>query len=73
MQLVQAGLEREGVRFRTEPIHRSQLGSFRAAALMNSITAARPLASIDQVAFAQTQRFTELLRRAYDRSEPQAV
>ena len=66
-------LEREGVGFRTEPVHRSQLGSFRAAALMNSVTAARPLASIDHVAFAETQRFIELLWRAYERSDLQAV
>lgn len=73
MQLVQAGLAREGVGFRTEPVHRLQLGSFRAAALMNSVTAARPLASIDDVALADTQRFTDVLQRAYQRSDPQAI
>ena len=73
MQLVQAGLRRDGLPFRTGPVHTLDLDSFRSAVLMNSITPARPLASIDHVAFVEDHAWMEALRHCYDGNDPHAI
>jgi 4-amino-4-deoxychorismate lyase len=73
MQLAQAGLRREGIRFRAAPVHISDLISFRSAVLMNSIDPARPLAGIDDVAFVEDHALLDTLRRCYESNEPQAI
>ena len=72
-QLGQGGFPPQGLPFRTGPVHTSDLDSFRSAVLMNSITPARRLASIDHVAFVEDHAWMEALRHCYDGNDPHAI
>lgn len=73
MQLVQAGLAREGVPSATRPVHRDDLGRFRSAVLMNSIVPGRPLAAIDGVELPGNTELLDVVRRAYLGSQEQPL
>jgi branched-subunit amino acid aminotransferase/4-amino-4-deoxychorismate lyase len=73
MQLVQAGLRREGMPSTTRPVHVDELSRFRSAVLMNSIVPGRPLAAIDGVELPGDTELLDVVRRAYLGSQEQPL
>ena len=73
MQLVQAGLRAHGMPSSVRPVHVSELATFQAAVLMNSIVPGRPIAAIDGVSFGRSSALAQVVREAYEGNEPQAL
>jgi branched-subunit amino acid aminotransferase/4-amino-4-deoxychorismate lyase len=73
MQLVQAGLRREGVPSTTRAVHLEDLPGFRSAVLMNSITPGRPVVGIDGVVLAHDPSLLATLLRCYRSNQGQPV
>jgi branched-subunit amino acid aminotransferase/4-amino-4-deoxychorismate lyase len=73
MQLVQAGLRAHGVPSSVRPVHLSELATFQAAVLMNSIVPGQPIAGIDGVSFERSSALAQVVREAYEANEPQAL
>jgi branched-subunit amino acid aminotransferase/4-amino-4-deoxychorismate lyase len=73
MQLVQAGLRAHGVPSSVRPVHLSELATFRAAVLLNSVVPGQPIAAIDGVSFGQSSVLAQVVREAYEANEPQAL
>jgi branched-subunit amino acid aminotransferase/4-amino-4-deoxychorismate lyase len=65
MQLVQAGLRRDGVPSATRPIHKDDLPGFGSAVLMNSIVAGRPVVGIDGASLPDDGDLLATVRRCY--------
>jgi 4-amino-4-deoxychorismate lyase len=53
--VAQHGLTLLGIPSRTKPVHISDVGSFQAAVLLNSITAGQPISAIDGVTYSPEQ------------------
>ena len=66
LQLIMDGLERLKIPFRRDWVHTRQLGSFKAAFAMNSITAAQPIRQIYDVDFPVEAAVFNMLEEAYD-------
>jgi len=66
MQLLQAGLARNGVPSTTRSIALHELPQFLAAFFTNSRTAVRPIACIDEVEFAVDAALSARLTRCYE-------
>jgi branched-subunit amino acid aminotransferase/4-amino-4-deoxychorismate lyase len=66
MQLVQAGLRRNGVAFEYRPVPLAQIGRYDAAYLTNSIDPALPVRSIDAVTYADRPDLRAMLLAAYE-------
>jgi branched-subunit amino acid aminotransferase/4-amino-4-deoxychorismate lyase len=73
MQLVQAGLMRQGLPSVTRPVHVDELGGFRAAVLMSSIVPARAIAAIDGHTFDEDEALLHTLRGCHDSNEPEPI
>ena len=73
MQLVQVGLRARGVPSSVRPVHVSELATFRAAVLMNSVVPGQPIAAIDGIAFDSDAALTRMVRDAYERNEAQVL
>jgi branched-subunit amino acid aminotransferase/4-amino-4-deoxychorismate lyase len=73
MQLVQAGLRREGVPSATRPIHKDDLPGFGSAVLMNSIVAGRPVVGIDGADLPDDGDLLATVRRCYETDEGQPL
>jgi branched-subunit amino acid aminotransferase/4-amino-4-deoxychorismate lyase len=73
MQLVQAGLRREGVASVTRPVHRDELAGFRSAVLMNSIVPGQSIVGVDEVDLPEDPELLALVRRCYERHEEQPL
>lgn len=65
-QLLRRGLDRLGVRSRTQPLPLAEALGQRSAFLCNSGTPGRPVAGIDDVAFTVDPDLTALLTEAYE-------
>jgi branched-subunit amino acid aminotransferase/4-amino-4-deoxychorismate lyase len=73
MQLVQAGLRAQGVPSSVRPVHVSELATFQAAVLMNSIVPGQPIAAIDGVSFGHGDALLRMVRDAYQGNEAQLL
>jgi branched-subunit amino acid aminotransferase/4-amino-4-deoxychorismate lyase len=73
MQLMQAGLRREGVAWVTRPVHLQDLPRFRSAVLVNSITPGQPVVGIDNVPLEADPSLLAVLQRAYLRNQAQPI
>jgi branched-subunit amino acid aminotransferase/4-amino-4-deoxychorismate lyase len=66
MQLVQAGLRRNGIGFEHKPIPLDDVGGYDAAYLTNSIDPALPVRSIDAVTYDDRPDLRDVLLTAYE-------
>ncbi|HSE13884.1 MAG TPA: aminotransferase class IV family protein [Rudaea sp.] len=66
MQLLQAGLLRNGTRSEARPIALRDIGEFRAAFFTNSSTPVQPIAGIDDTRFVSDAALTALLAECYE-------
>ncbi|MFT3789726.1 MAG: aminotransferase class IV family protein [Rudaea sp.] len=73
MQLLKAGLAREGIAGATRPIRLSGLAAFRAAFFTNASVPVRAIASIDGQTFAHDDAMLETLARCYAANTPQPL
>ena len=73
MQLIQAGLRGRGVPSSVRPVHVSELATFQAAVLMNSIVPGQTIAGIDDVAFDDNGSLPRMVREAYERNQDQPL
>ena len=73
MQLVQAGLHRQGVAFESRPVHVSQLGEFDSAVLTNSICPGQAIVGADDTAYAASESLAALFRDCYESNPPEQI
>jgi 4-amino-4-deoxychorismate lyase len=66
MVLLQVAMTMTGMPWGIRPVHRAELPDLLAAAAVNSICPAQPIASIDDVIFTDTAALTETLRTAWE-------
>jgi branched-subunit amino acid aminotransferase/4-amino-4-deoxychorismate lyase len=65
MQVLRQALTATGVAWTSAPVHRADLPAFTGAATTYSTQAGRPVASIDEVHFGQTDELVKVLRQAW--------
>jgi branched-subunit amino acid aminotransferase/4-amino-4-deoxychorismate lyase len=68
MQLLQAGIERLGMRSSVRPVMLAELGRFRHAFFTNSSQPVRPIASIDAAEFAEDRELDARFVACYESS-----
>jgi 4-amino-4-deoxychorismate lyase len=73
MQLLQAGLARNGVSSATRRVALAEIGTFRAAFFTNSSVSVRAIASIDATEFTQDAALAALLAECYEAMPLQAI
>jgi branched-subunit amino acid aminotransferase/4-amino-4-deoxychorismate lyase len=73
MQLLQAGLRREGIASATRVIHLHELSTFRGAFFTNASVPVRPIASIDEHRFDVDAAWFAKLTRCYESNPVQLV